>query len=289
MILSEVYAYGTERLKEVGIENPSVDSFYLLEYAAKINNTTYLMYKDREVTDEQFAQYKALIDERCEHVPYQYITHTADFMGLTFEVNRDVLIPRLDTEVLGEETVKLLGFKADVLDMCTGSGCIGIALKRYRPDIHVTLSDNSQRALDVAFKNVAHQHIGLANDTGDMETGIRLVHGNLFSSFEKGTDKFDFIVSNPPYVSLEEYRNLMPEVKDHEPMNALLAGEDGLDIIRRLIKESPDYLKAGGTLIFEIGSKQADKVKPLMEEAGFKDISVIKDLSGLDRVVKGHI
>ena len=288
MTLAEVYEYGTARLDEAGIEYPSVDAFYLLEYAAKIDKTKYLMFKDQEVTDKNFEQYKALIDRRATHIPYQYITGTADFMGLVFEVNPDVLIPRLDTEVIGQEALKVIGFEADVLDLCTGSGCIGISLKRYRPDIHVTCTDISRRALNVARKNIAHQHLELANETGNMQMGIRLLEGDLFEPL-KDDEKFDLIVSNPPYVSESEYRDLMPEVKDHEPVIALIAGPEGLDIYKRLIADAPAHLKEGGILMLEIGSGQAKAVTALMKEAGFKDIEVIKDLAELDRVVKGKI
>ena len=288
MTLEEVYKYGTSRLEEAGIEYPSVDSFYLLEYAAKIDKTKYLYYKNNEVTQANFDQYKELIDKRCTRIPYQYIVGFADFMGLAYEVNPDVLIPRLDTEILGQETLKIVGFEAEVLDMCTGCGCIGISLKRYRPDLFVTCSDISHKALNVARKNAAHQHLELANETGSMEMGVRLVEGDLFEPFEDD-EKFDCIVSNPPYVTEAEYRDLMPEVKNHEPVLALLAGEDGLDIYRRLIKDAPAHLKENGNLIMEIGAGQAQAVTALMEEAGFKDITVIKDLAELDRVVKGHI
>lgn len=288
MTLAEIYEYGTNRLDEAGIEYPSVDAFYLLEYAAKIDKTKYLMFKDQEVSEKHFNEYKELIDRRCEHIPYQYIVGFAEFMGLTYEVSRDVLIPRLDTEILGEEALKIIGFEADVLDLCTGSGCIGISLKRYRPDIHVTCSDISHKALDMARKNIAHQHLELANETGSLEKGIRLVEGDLFEPFDED-EKFDLIVSNPPYVSEEEYRSLMPEVKNHEPVTALIAGPDGLDIYRRLTADAPAYLKEGGKLLLEIGAAQAQAVTKLMKEAGFKDIEVIKDLAELDRVVKGHI
>ena len=288
MTLAEVYEYGTARLDEAGIEYPSVDAFYLLEYAAKIDKTKYLMFKDQEVTDKNFEQYKALIDRRATHIPYQYITGTAEFMGLVFEVNPDVLIPRLDTEVMGQEALKCIGFEADVLDLCTGSGCIGISLKRYRPDIHVTCSDISHKALNVARRNVAHQHLELANETGNMQMGIRLAEGDLFEPFEDD-EKFDLIISNPPYVSESEYRDLMPEVKDHEPILALIAGPKGLDIYTRLIPEAPKHLKDGGILMLETGSGQAKDVAELMQEAGFKEIEVIKDLAELDRVVKGKI
>ena len=288
MTLEEVYKYGTSRLEEAGIEYPSVDAFYLLEYAAKIDKTKYLFYKEHEITESNFNQYKELIDKRCTRIPYQYIIGFADFMGLTYEVNPDVLIPRLDTEVLGQEALKIVGFEAQVLDMCTGSGCIGISLKRYRPDLFVTCSDISHKALNVARKNAAHQHLELANETGSMEMGIRLVEGDLFEPFDED-EKFDCIVCNPPYVTEAEYRDLMPEVKNHEPVLALIAGEDGLDIYRRLTKDAPVHLKEKGNLIMEIGAGQAQAVTALMEEAGFKDITVIKDLAELYRVVKGHI
>lgn len=288
MTLAEVYDYGTKRLGEVGIEYPSVDAFYLLEFAARIDKTKYLLYKDQQVAEKNFQEYKKLIDERCKRIPYQYITGFADFMGLTFEVNRDVLIPRLDTEVLGEETLKIIGFEADVLDMCTGSGCIGIALKRYRPDIHVTCSDISHKALDVARRNIAYQRLEFANETGNFDKGVRLVEGDLFEPFTED-EKFDCIVSNPPYVTKGEYQELMPEVKDHEPALALIAGEDGLDIYRKLIAQAPMHLKEGGKLILEIGASQAEAVSGLMKAAGFKDIEVIRDMAQLDRVVKGHL
>lgn len=288
MTLAEVYDYGTKRLEEVGIEYPSIDAFYLLEFAAKINKTKYLLYKDQQVSEANFNQYKELIDKRCTHIPYQYITGFAEFMGLTFEVNSDVLIPRLDTEILGEEMLKVIGFEADVLDLCTGSGCIGISLKRYRPDVRVTCSDISHKALNVAARNISHQKLELANETGSMERGVRLVEGDLFEPFGED-EKFDCILSNPPYVTESEYEELMPEVKDHEPKLALTAGEDGLDIYKRLISEAPDHLKEGGYLLLEIGASQAESVKALMEKAGFKEITVIKDMAELDRVVKGHL
>lgn len=307
MTLEELYKKGTEMLKAAGIENPSIDAFYLLEYAACLNKTKYLMYKDQQVNERNINQYTDLLEKRCTRIPYQYITGRADFAGLTFEVNPSVLIPRLDTEVLFEHALKHIGPRAYVLDLCTGSGALGVSLKRYRPDIHVVISDISEDALEIAERNVEHNHIDVAKCTNaaaaeqdleygyDLNFGIRVMKSDLFdnmasveedvSDSRSMTGIFDVIVSNPPYVTEAEYIDLMPEVKNHEPKLALTAGEDGLDIYRRIAADAPKFLKAGGTLLLEIGCSQAEQVKALLEDNGFEDIQVIKDLAELDRVV----
>ena len=248
MTLEELYKNGTSELKKAGIENPSVDAFYLLEYAAGLNKTKYLMFKDQPVSDANISQYMELIRKRMDRIPYQYITGTADFAGLTFEVTPDVLIPRLDTEVLFEQTLRRLKHQAYVLDLCTGSGALGIALKRYRPDIHVVMSDISDEALEVASRNAQHNRL---ESDGDMEFGVRMVKSDLFDDI--APDTFDVIVSNPPYVSDSEYKELMPEVKEHEPKLALTAGPDGLDCYRRIAADAPGFLKEEGVLMLEIG------------------------------------
>lgn len=326
MTLEELYQKGTEMLRKADIENPSVDAFYLLEHAAGLNRTRYLMFKDQNVTQRNIQQYMDLIERRMTRIPYQYMIGKADFAGLVFEVNPSVLIPRLDTEVLFEQTLRKLGPQAYVLDLCTGSGALGISLKRYRPDIHMVLSDISGDALEVAARNVVHNHMQTAEvqerdaasgDTaaetrdgapapGDLECGydlrynIRIIQSDLFdgmnpSDMPVGTDgresvgRFDVIVSNPPYVSESEYKDLMPEVRDYEPKLALTAGPDGLDLYRRIACDAPRFLKPGGVLLLEIGSTQARDVSELLEQNGFHDINVVKDLAELDRVVIARI
>ena len=308
MTLEELYKKGTEMLREAGVENPSVDAFYLLEYTAVLDKAKYLMFKDQQVTDRNIKQYTDIIEKRMTRIPYQYITGVADFAGLSFEVNENVLIPRLDTEVLFERALRSLGPKAYVLDLCTGSGALGIALKRYRPDIHMVISDISPAALEIAAVNVEHNRLGVAKplnaaaDPVDIEYGydlgfnIRIIESDLFDNMavdesetapgKAMTGKFDVIVSNPPYVTESEYEELMPEVKDHEPKLALTAGADGLDIYRRIAADAPRFLKDGGKLLLEIGCSQADRVTELLEENGFTDIEVFKDLAELDRVIK---
>lgn len=304
MTLEELYKHGTNMLENAGVENPSVDAFYLLEYAAGLNRTRYLMFKDQPVTQLNIRQYEDLIEKRSTRIPYQYITGRADFAGLVFEVDPSVLIPRLDTEVLFEQSLRCLGHHAYVLDLCTGSGALGIALKRYRPDIHMVLSDLSEEALRTARRNIENNHLDIAEPSNaaaapedlvcgyDLNLGIRVMKSDLFDdmsaheeSAEGYTGCFDVIVSNPPYVTEEEYKNLMPEVRDHEPKLALTAGADGLDAYRRIAADAPQFLKDGGTMLLEIGCSQADSVSALLEENGFTDIRVIKDLAGLDRVI----
>ena len=304
MTLEELYKQGTHMLQEADTENPSVDAFYLLEYAAGLNKTRYLMFKDQTVSQQNIKQYMDLIERRMTRIPYQYITGRADFAGLTFEVNPSVLIPRLDTEILFEQALKCLGPRAYVLDLCTGSGAIGIALKRYRPDIRMVISDISEEALKVAERNIIHNHLEIAygpDCTGvpedsvcgyDLTFGIRVIKSDLFDSMnvvdENGseyTGRFDVIISNPPYVTDEEYEELMPEVKDHEPKLALTAGADGLDVYRRISQDAPAFLKEGGMLLLEIGCSQAEAVSQLLRDHYFTEIRVIKDLAGLDRVI----
>ena len=210
-----------------------------------------------------------------QHEPCQYIIGQTEFYGLSFLVNEHVLIPRQDTELLVEEALKTTAEDSRVLDLCTGSGAVAVAIKHSRPDAAVTALDISKDALETAKKN--------AEQNG---CEIEFLLSDLFE--ELGAErKFDVIVSNPPYISETEYETLMPEVKDHEPSLALLAGEEGLDIYRRLTAEAPRYLTKGGALLVEIGCSQAEAVSGLFKENGFKEIKVIKDLAGLDRVVSG--
>lgn len=275
MTLRELYEAGTDILDEAGIESPSVDAFYLLEYLTGMDRSQYLLDKERQITEKVREEYMRLIEKREQHVPYQYITGAADFMGFEISVTPDVLIPRLDTEVTAEETLKEIGPGESVLDMCTGSGCLAIAIKKLSKAGKVTACDISPRALEIAEKNAA------AN-----EAEIRFVEGDLFEKLKN--ESFDVIVSNPPYVTEDEYKELQPEVREHEPKLALTAGTQGMDVYERLVPGAWDALSINGRLVLEIGAYQAETVCRLMKETGFSNIKIIKDLAGLDRVVKGR-
>ncbi len=277
MKLKAIYDLAIQQLDEEGIETSAVDAFWLLSYVTGLDRAAYLMSKERELKPEICAEYMELIRRRAAHEPCQYIIGSTEFMGLEFKVSPDVLIPRQDTEVLAEETIRLIGDEPkDVLDMCTGSGCLAVAIKHFCPEAHVSASDISPAALEIAGQNAA-------------ENGkeIEFAEGDLFGAFGEWR-VFDFIVSNPPYVTEEEYAGLMPEVREFEPKLALTAGAEGLDVYERLISEAPGHLRDGGTLLLEIGCSQAGAVSALMKNAGFADIKVIKDLAGLDRVVTGR-
>ena len=228
-----------------------------------------------EVEPEILTEYERVLEKRAEHIPLQYITGEQEFMGMKFKVNSNVLIPRQDTEVLVEEVLKELEPDMEVLDLCTGSGCILLSILKNAPTVRGTGSDVSKQAILVAKEN-AKLH-GLEAEW---------VRGNLFDNV---SGCFDVIVSNPPYIPQGQIPALMPEVQLFEPLQALDGGEDGLDFYRKIAALAPDYLKEGGLLFFEIGCDQAEDVERIMEEQGFAELSVVKDLAGLDRVVWGRL
>ena len=279
MTLKEAYEYGRERLNAAGIEECSVDAWYLLEFVTGLDRTAYFLKPDEKITDEQGSLYKAYLEQRAQHIPLQHITGVQEFMGLEFAVNEHVLVPRQDTETLVECVLSYVQPQMKVLDMCTGSGCILISLmKRMQSvsgedEILGVGADLSREALQVAEANASRQHVGAVFVESDL--------------FEKVEGRYDIIVSNPPYIRTSVIRELQEEVKLHDPYAALDGKEDGLFFYREIIKKSKEYLKKGGRLYFEIGHDQGEDVKKLMEEAGFTQVTVKKDLAGLDRVVFG--
>ena len=266
---------GEHLLQTAGVMDAKIDAWLLLEMVAKIDRSFYFTHINEEVEPEVLTEYERVLEKRAEHVPLQYITGEQEFMGMTFKVNSNVLIPRQDTETLVEETLKVIEPQMEVLDLCTGSGCILLSIMKNAPTVQGTGSDISKQALLVAKEN-AKRH--------DLEA--EWVRGNLFDNVN---GKYDVIVSNPPYIVRTEIPMLMPEVGQFEPMEALDGGVDGLDFYRKITEEAPRYLKENGYLFFEIGCDQGMEVQHLMCEAGFLDVTVIKDLSGNDRVVKGQL
>ena len=262
-------------LQEAGVMDAKIDAWLLLEMVAKIDRSFYFTHINEEVEPEVLTEYERVLEKRAEHVPLQYITGEQEFMGMTFKVNSNVLIPRQDTETLVEETLKVIEPQMEVLDLCTGSGCILLSILKNAPTVRGTGSDVSKQALLVAKEN-AKLH--------DLEA--EWVRGNLFDNV---SGSYDVIVSNPPYIAQTEIPRLMPEVAQFEPIQALDGGVDGLDFYRKITEEAPQYLKENGYLFFEIGYDQGQEVQRLMCEAGFTDVAVIKDLAGNDRVVKGQL
>lgn len=272
----QVYELGKKHLEDAGVAEAAWDARLLLEYVCGTSRNDLLVHGDREVTKEQEEQYFACICRRQERVPLQHITGVQDFMGLEFDVSEHVLIPRQDTEILVEEVMKDEYDGSRILDMCTGSGCILISLLHYSNWCEGIGADISVKALETAQRN--------AGKLLPEEKRPVFVKSNLFESME---GKFDVIVSNPPYIRTEVIGTLMPEVKDHEPMQALDGYEDGLFFYRKITEAAPKYLNKGGRLYFEIGHDQAKEVSELLEMAGFEQVRVVKDYAGLDRVVCG--
>lgn len=278
----EVYQQGEALLREAQIDEAALDARLLLEFVCGTDRNTLLAHGDREVADEEYDNYRELIGRRAAHVPLQHLTGEQEFMGLTFIVNRDVLVPRQDTEVLVEEVMKNLHDGMRILDLCTGSGCILLSLLQYSNDCTGVGVDLSREALAVAGENYER----LRGERPEMEASFR--EGDLFEALEKG-ERFDIIVSNPPYIETGEIPALMPEVREHEPMMALDGGADGLAFYRRIAGGAGDYLNGGGMLFFEIGCGQADQVRKIMAQAGFRQIEIVKDFAGLDRVAFGSL
>lgn len=274
MKYKELYEFGCLVLKAAEISEYKLDARLLLEHICGTSYNDLFVKGNDEVPMEKENEYRKMLDKRASHIPLQHLTGVQGFMGLEFMVNGDVLVPRADTETLVEEALKDLHDGMRVLDMCTGSGCILLSLLHYSNNCEGVGVDISDRALMVARENARRLSIS-----------AEFIQSDLFNNVN---GKFDILVSNPPYIRTCEIEELMPEVKEHDPFIALNGHENGVYFYERIIKEASDYLYTGSVVLFEIGCDQGAEVSKLMEEAGFGNIEVIKDLCGNDRVVKGH-
>ncbi|MBD5528435.1 MAG: peptide chain release factor N(5)-glutamine methyltransferase [Lachnospiraceae bacterium] len=272
----ECYDNGWRRLLEAGVEEAQLDARLLLERICGTDRNTLLAHGDREVSEQEWQAYETAIVRRCQRIPLQHILGSQEFMGLEFEVNEHVLVPRQDTEILVEEVLRELQDGMRVLDLCTGSGCILISLLRYSNGCQGVGADISPEALEVARRN-AEKLLGGEREYIFLESDL----------MQRVEGRFDIIVSNPPYIRRGEIDTLMPEVRDNDPRLALDGGEDGLDFYRRIAAESPAYLCGGGQLYLEIGCDQGDAVQELLLQQGFREVNVVQDYAGLDRVVYG--
>ena len=275
MQYQELYRMGKDRLTEAKVPEAELDARLLLEEVCGTDRNDLLVHGDKEVPPEQCDRYVEYIQRRQKREPLQQITGYQEFMGLRFKVTPDVLIPRQDTETLVEEVMRYLHDGMHLLDMCTGSGCILLSLLKYSNDCEGTGCDISEKALKVAEENAEM-----------LSLNASLVQSNLFENI---SGKYEFIVSNPPYIPTGVIPTLMEEVRDHEPVSALDGREDGLYFYREIVEKAGEYLYPGGMLFFEIGYDQAEKVSSLMQEAGYQEVTVCKDLAGLDRVVYGTL
>lgn len=279
MTVRELLEQGTRLLGQAGVEESASDAWILLEYVTGLDRAHYYMEMMSAVSADKEQRYLELIKQRSGRVPVQQITNEAWFMGLPFFVNEHVLIPRLDTEVLVEKVLKTVRPGMRILDMCTGSGCILLSLLHEEKSLKGVGADISPDALDVARRNSVQ--LGL-------DERAEFVRTDLFEAIP-GDEKFDIIVSNPPYIRSDVIPGLMEEVRDHEPLLALDGHEDGLFFYQRIVREARRCLKPGGRLFFEIGFDQGDALRELLTEAGYKDVAITKDLAGLNRVAEGRM
>lgn len=276
MTYRELYEAGKAELEQAGIGEASLDARLLLEFVCGTSHSDLLVHGSRDMDIEKERSYRELTARRAERIPLQHLTGEQEFMGLSFSVNENVLIPRQDTEVLVEEVMRTMSDGSRILDVCTGSGCILLSLLHYSNGCSGVGTDISEKALETARVNAGRLE----------EKNAEFIQGDLFENVE---GRFQIIVSNPPYIATQVIDGLMEEVRLHEPMCALDGGEDGLYFYRRITKEAKSHLCGGGQLFFEIGHDQGEAVSELMRAEGYRDVECIKDFAGLDRVVFGTL
>ncbi len=279
MTIKEILIKYCRELENIS-DTPRLDVEMLLKKALGDVDSMYIrMYLDKQLTDEQEKYFLEMIKERLNERPIAYIIGNREFMGLDFSVKEGVLIPRPDTETLVEEIINICNNRTglNILDIGTGSGAITISLAKYLNKSHVVSADISDIALEIASKNAISNNV---------DERIDFVKSDVFSNVPQ-ENKFDLIVSNPPYIRKADIEGLDRQVKDFEPYNALEGGEDGLDFYRKITKESKDFLKNKGILAYEVGHDQASDVSEIMRENGFENIYTKCDLQGFQRVVIG--
>ena len=280
----ELYEEGRRILEQAGLPDAALDARFLLEEVCGTNLQTLLVFPEKKVTEEEVNQYRAFIQRRKDREPTAMILGEWDFMGLTFRLNKSTLIPEQDTEVLVETALEELKRRGlgeaplQILDLCTGSGCILLSLLHELRNAGGLGTDLSEEALEAARENAVR--LGLQERAAFRQ-------GDLWEPV--GDERFDLIVSNPPYVPTEVIPTLEPEVRCGEPYAALDGGEDGLVFYRRIMREAAGHLKPSGIIIVESGFDEAPQIAALMQEQKFRGIRTVKDYGGLDRVVLGAL
>lgn len=280
----ELYEEGRRILEQAGLPDAALDARFLLEEVCGTNLQTLLVFPEKKVTEEEVNQYRAFIQRRKDREPTAMILGEWDFMGLTFRLNKSTLIPEQDTEVLVETALEELKRRGlgeaplRILDLCTGSGCILLSLLHELRNAGGLGTDLSEEALEAARENAVR--LGL-------QERAAFRRGDLWEPV--GDERFDLIVSNPPYVPTEVIPTLEPEVRCGEPYAALDGGEDGLVFYRRIMREAAGHLKPSGIIIVESGFDEAPQIAALMQDQKLRGIRTVKDYGGLDRVVLGTL
>ena len=279
--LGEVIAEARRQLEQAGIESAGQEAFWIVEHVLRLQPHHVVTDRDRLLLPAELIAARGLIKRRATREPLQYILGTQEFCGLDFYVNKAVLIPRPETELLVEYVARRIPAElpATIVDVCTGSGCIAVALARRRPHARVLATDLSKPSLDVARQNAVYHEV---------DDRITWLEGDLLGGLAgQGLERqVDVIVSNPPYIAEADWATLQPEVRLFEPRGALVAGSQGTELHERLLQESGRYLSPGGALIMEIGAGQAGAIRRIVEQvSGYRLHRLVYDEAGLERVV----
>lgn len=281
---------GEYRLSKAFCMDPKIDAEELFCFLTGMDKVTLFLKAEEEVDGETEEKYMELIEKRASRIPLQHITGVQEFMGHTFKVSPDVLIPRQDTETLVSEAAKIIqetprekltfmeklrgAREWEILDLCCGSGAIGISLAKIFSNVRVVATDISREAIKLAEENARA-----------LRTKVRFIQGDMFAA--AGDRKFDMIVTNPPYIKTNMISILQDEIKKHEPLSALDGGRDGLKFYRIITEHAAEHLKEGGFLLMEIGHDQGEDLRKMLKDSGkYTAAEVIRDLPGKDRVVK---
>lgn len=277
----ELLSLTTNFFEQKGVDSARLNAELLLAEILKCKRLDLYLTFDKPVKDYEVNLYREFVKRRGDREPMQYILGHVEFYGLTFSVNKDVLIPRQETEILIETILNQTDKEAElnILDIGTGSGIIAVLLAHYLPKSKITAIDKSSDALAVAKKNA---------ETNSVEQQITFLEADVLNSTLQLDEKIDIIVSNPPYVSQKEYASLQKEIVVYEPDYAVTDFSDGLTFYRKIIESSPDYLKEDGKIFFEVGAGQSEQVKLIFEENNFTSVQIWKDYANINRVVKGE-
>lgn len=281
--MRDVVVWMTDDLRKRGIDAARLDAELIVAQALQIDRVKVIVEGLRMLEPSELETIRALFKRRRAYEPVAYLRGYREFYGRTYRVDRRVLVPRPDTEILVEVALERLHNRdlgARVLDLCTGSGCVAITLKLERPTMTVDATDVSADALAVARDNA--QRLGAV-------WNVRFALGDLFAPLGEPRPIYDLVVANPPYIASDEIPTLQPDVRDHEPHLALDGGQDGLEFVRRIVAEAPKHLRAGGALAMELGAGQAPMVEEIFLRGGFTDVRRKQDYAGHERVVSGSL
>ena len=271
LTLKEALAKAVDKLQQMEVPDADIDAWYLLSYVTGLDRAAFFLHGEEPMAEPDMIRYRDLVTKRGERIPLQHLTGEQEFMGLDFHVNEHVLIPRQDTECLVERVLPYVDGKR-VLDVCTGSGCIAIAIAKLGKPFIVHGVDISEEALAVARQNAT-----------ELNASVELFAGDLMTKMD---GQYDVIVSNPPYIPPSVIEGLMPEVRLHEPMLALDGGQDGLEFYRRIAGQAVTRLAPNGRMFLEIGWEQDVAVAEILQKQGYREVQVFQDLAGKDRIVQ---